>query len=151
MIYQFERPENRIKHSIGGVFLTTCRFASSLAPAHGSPQASDELESLVLNPPDSPKVLVGWHWMRSNLSKSGITRDLEAMKVTGIGGGSGFNISSAVRESHAPTLHKPGPAQTYRSPAHWDALRFSAATYIAWAMPRPAPSRTLWPMNRSGR
>lgn len=65
--------------------------------------------------------------MGSNFSRSGITRDLEAMKATGIGGATVFNISSAVRESHAPILNNPWPAQTYRSPAYWDALRFAAA------------------------
>ncbi len=38
------------------------------------------------------------------------------MKATGIGGATIFNLSSAVQESHAPTLNNLWPAQTYRSP-----------------------------------
>ncbi|MDP4186522.1 MAG: glycosyl hydrolase [Bacteroidota bacterium] len=88
---------------------------------------TNDLESLFRNPPTSVKPYVWWHWMGSNFSKSGITKDLEAMKAEGIGGATIFNLSSAVQESHAPTLNNPWPEQTYRSPAYWEALRFAAA------------------------
>jgi hypothetical protein len=127
MIHHFKPSNNRVKHSISRVSLTSCLLASLHAPVDGAPQASDDLESLFLNPPDSAKPYVWWHWMGSNFSRSGITRDLEAMKATGIGGATVFNISSAVQESHAPTLNNPWPEQTYRSAAYWDALRSAAA------------------------
>ncbi|MBV5283599.1 MAG: hypothetical protein JZU53_14355 [Paludibacter sp.] len=79
------------------------------------------------NPPTAAKPYVWWHWMGSNFSKSGITKDLEAMKEMGIGGATIFNLSSAVQESHAPTQNNPWPEQTYRSPAYWEALRFAAS------------------------
>ncbi len=59
--------------------------------------------------------------------KEGITKDLEAMKAEGIGGATIFNLSSAVQESHAPTLNNPWPEQTYRSPAYWEAIKHAAA------------------------
>ena len=65
--------------------------------------------------------------MGSNFSKSGITKDLEAMKSMGIGGATIFNIASAVQESHVPTLNNPYPTQTYRSEAYWDAIKHAAA------------------------
>lgn len=65
--------------------------------------------------------------MGSNFSKMGITKDLEAMKAEGIAGATIFNLSSAVQESHAPTLNNPWPEQTYRSPAYWDAIQFAAS------------------------
>jgi len=86
-----------------------------------------KLESLFTNPPTTTRPYVWWHWMGSNFSKSGITKDLEAMKAMGIGGATIFNLSSAVQESHAPTLNNPWPEQTYRSPAYWEALRFAAS------------------------
>jgi hypothetical protein len=64
--------------------------------------------------------------MGSNFSKEGITKDLEAMKASGIGGATIFNITSAVQESHAPTLNNPWPDQTYRSPKYWEAMRHAA-------------------------
>lgn len=85
------------------------------------------LESQFLNPPPTSKPYVWWHWMGSNFSKSGITKDLEAMKEMGIGGATIFNLSSAVQESHAPTQNNPWPEQTYRSPAYWDAMKHAAS------------------------
>jgi len=38
------------------------------------------------NPPDSAKPWAYWWWLDSNVSKAGITADLEAMKQQGIGG-----------------------------------------------------------------
>jgi hypothetical protein len=49
------------------------------------------------------------------------------MKASGIGGATIFNITSAVQESHKPTLNNPWPDQTYRSPKYWEAIRHAAA------------------------
>lgn len=89
--------------------------------------ADSKLESDFLNPPVKTRPYVWWHWMGSNFSKDGITKDLEAMKSSGIGGATIFNIASAVQESHKPTLNNPWPEQTYRSPKYWEALRHAAA------------------------
>ena len=70
---------------------------------------------------------VWWHWLGSNFSKDGITKDLEAMKASVVGGATIFNITSSVMLSHAPTLNNPWPDQTYRSPKYWEALRHAAA------------------------
>jgi hypothetical protein len=78
-------------------------------------------------PGDEYRPFVWWHWMGSNFSKEGITKDLEAMKEAGIGGATIFNLASAVQESHAPTENNPWPEQTYRSPAYWEALRHAAS------------------------
>ena len=59
-----------------------------------SSKPTDQLESRFLNPPTSVKPYVWWHWMGSNFSKEGITKDLEAMKESGIGGTTIFNLSS---------------------------------------------------------
>ena len=87
----------------------------------------NNLEEQFLNPPTSAKPYVWWHWMGSNFSKEGITKDLEAMKESGIGGATIFNLASAVQESHYPTLNNPWPEQTYRSLAYWEALKHAAA------------------------
>ena len=68
-------------------------------------------------PADCYKPYVWWHWMGSNFSKEGITKDLEAMKEAGIGGATIFNLASAVQETHAPTENNPWPEQTFRSEA----------------------------------
>ena len=70
---------------------------------------------------------VWWHWMGSNFSKEGITKDLEAMKEAGIGGATIFNLTSAVMESECLMENNPWPEQTYRSEAYWDALKHAAS------------------------
>ncbi len=79
------------------------------------------------NPPLQYRPYVWWHWMGSNFSKEGITKDLEAMKDAGIGGATIFNIASAVQESHTPIDNNPWPEQTYRSEAYWEALKHAAS------------------------
>ncbi|MGV8092103.1 MAG: glycosyl hydrolase [Mangrovibacterium sp.] len=92
-----------------------------------NPKSLDPLETLFLYPPSSAKPYVWWHWMGTNFSRAGITKDLEAMKDAGIGGATIFNLSSKIHEPHATSLNEPWPEQTYRSPAYWDAIRFAAA------------------------
>ncbi len=48
--------------------------------------AARPLEQEFLNPPDTARPWVYWMWMDGNLSREGITADLEAMKKAGIGG-----------------------------------------------------------------
>lgn len=44
------------------------------------------------DPPDFAKVDTWWHWMDGNITKEGITRDLEAMSKQGINQVTIFNI-----------------------------------------------------------
>lgn len=52
---------------------------------YSSAQASD-LENGFRNPPSVVKPWVFWFWMNGNISREGITQDLESMKRVGIGG-----------------------------------------------------------------
>ena len=49
------------------------------------PVRADDLEGNFRNPPDSTRPWCYWYWMSGNISKEGITRDLEAMSKVGIG------------------------------------------------------------------
>ena len=44
------------------------------------------MERSFVNPPDSARPWVYWFWLNGNLTREGITADLEAMKRVGIGG-----------------------------------------------------------------
>ncbi len=59
---------------------------------HGQ-SSLDALESGFLNPPDSAKPRVWWHWMNGNITKEGIKLDLEWMKRVGIGGFQNFDAA----------------------------------------------------------
>ncbi len=47
---------------------------------------NDSLAKAFAKPPESARPWVYWFWLNSNLTKEGITADLEAMKRVGIGG-----------------------------------------------------------------
>ena len=62
--------------SIVSIFLSTI-----LLPLFGF---ATNLETAFQNPPYSARPGTWWHWMSGNISKEGITADLEAMKRVGL-------------------------------------------------------------------
>ena len=52
----------------------------------------DALKGSFVNPPDSARPHTWWHWMNGNITKEGITADLEAMAEVGVGGAQIFNV-----------------------------------------------------------
>ncbi|MBI3118241.1 MAG: glycosyl hydrolase family 43, partial [Candidatus Hydrogenedentes bacterium] len=57
-------------------------LAASLIPA----QAEEDLAAGFANPPQAAKPWVYWFWLNGNITREGITADLEAMQRAGIGG-----------------------------------------------------------------
>ncbi|MDB5242016.1 MAG: glycoside hydrolase [Spirosoma sp.] len=55
--------------------------------------APDGLKTGFVTIPQSAKPRVWWHWMNGNVTKEGITKDLEWMKRVGIGGFQNFDAS----------------------------------------------------------
>ncbi len=74
------------------------------------------LEEGFQTPPESAKVWTWWHWMNGNISKEGITADLEAMKRVGIGGLYNFHVGHQ--------LPIPGTVD-FMSPQWWDLSKFA--------------------------
>jgi len=73
-----------------------------------------------INPPSSSRPRTWWHWTRSNITKEGITKDLEWMKRVGI---AGFQLSD-VNAGTGQTVTNP---IVFGSPEWLDAVRFSAS------------------------
>ncbi|MEI6950086.1 glycosyl hydrolase [Paraflavisolibacter sp. H34] len=48
------------------------------------------------NPPPAAKPYTWWHWMNGNVTREGITLDLEALKRVGIGGVQCFNVGAGI-------------------------------------------------------
>src|SRR2546430_14848688 len=65
------------------LFIAVAIALLCVTPARG---ADDPLAAGFQSPPDSAKPHTWWHWMNGNISKEGITADLEAMKRVGVGG-----------------------------------------------------------------
>ncbi len=51
-----------------------------------APKKEDPLRAGFVKPPDSARPWVYWFWLNGNITREGITADLEAMKRVGIGG-----------------------------------------------------------------
>ncbi|HET7624130.1 MAG TPA: glycosyl hydrolase [Verrucomicrobiae bacterium] len=79
------------------------------------PLRAGDLSSQFVHPPDSAKPHTWWHWMNGNITKTGITADLEAMKEIGLGGATIVNVDCDV---------PPGPVK-FMSPEWRDDFKFA--------------------------
>ena len=66
--------------------------------------AQDEMAKGFLYPPDSARPWVYWYWLGGNVSKEGITADLEAMKRVGLGGADIFDINCGIPSGPVATM-----------------------------------------------
>jgi len=59
-------------------------------------QTPADLERSFANPPPSARPWTWWHWVDGNVTREGITLDLEAMQRVGIGGVQLFNVGCGI-------------------------------------------------------
>jgi hypothetical protein len=104
------------------------RSGSALSETLGTmPDPVHNLSHVFTAPPDSTRPYVLWMWMGSNVSKEGITLDLEAMKQAGIGGATIFSLADTLTPWAGVILNSPTPdIVTFTEP--WWALVRHAAT-----------------------
>lgn len=86
----------------------------------GLAQPTDDLKTGFLNPPDEAKPRTWWHWIGSNITKEGITKDLEWMKRAGIGGFQAFDVSLGMGQTVEKKI-------VFMTPEWLDAIRHTAA------------------------
>ena len=67
------------------------------------PSMGASLEDSFMTPPDTARPYTWWHWVNGNVSREGITKDLESMKAVGIGGFQLFDASVGIPPG--PVLH----------------------------------------------
>lgn len=79
-----------------------------------------DLEAAFRAPPDSAKPHVWWHWMAGNVTRAGITTDLEAMADVGIGGAILFDAGLGTRWG------VPEGDLNFNTPEWYDTVRFTA-------------------------
>lgn len=65
---------------------------------------ADALDDGFAQPPNSAKPQAWWHWMHCNITKEGLTADLEAMAKVGIGGATILDISDAIPAGNVHSL-----------------------------------------------
>jgi hypothetical protein len=88
---------NSNRNILAGLAAVLFAIAASAAP-------TDSLEAGFLNPPDSAKPQTWWHWMNGNITREGITADLEAMKRVGLGGATIVNVDCGIPRGPVPFL-----------------------------------------------
>jgi hypothetical protein len=93
------------------LFSMTAVFCASYAAS----AQTDSLSKSFTNPPPSARPQVWWHWVNGNISKPGITADLEAFKRSGIGGGTICNLGD----------YAPEGGVHFNSEPWWDDMKFA--------------------------
>jgi len=90
-----------IRRMIPGTLLVIMLCATACADTTGT---ETDLARGFVNPPHSAKPHTWWHWMYGNITKEGITADLEAMQQIGLGGAQIFNVDSGVLPGPVPFM-----------------------------------------------
>ena len=98
---------------------TLCMMAATAV----STLCAEPLENAFRDPPREAGVWVWWHWQGNNVTREGITLDLEAMRDSGVAGATIFTIAE---HSWLGVLsNKVNAAMAYRNAAWWDAVTFA--------------------------
>jgi alpha-L-rhamnosidase len=85
-------------------------------------------EALFRSPPPEARPLVYWFWMGRNITKEGITGDLEALKKAGFGGGTMCNLGDQCTPWPYEFLNSINPGMDpYLSPSWWELVRHAAS------------------------
>ena len=89
--------------------------------------APNALEQLFDAPPQSRGANAWWHWQGANVTKSGITRDLEAMKDAGLSGATIFNIQDVGWDCEERMSTPLCPGMEYMNDKWWDLVSFAVS------------------------
>jgi hypothetical protein len=92
---------------------------------NGSVPVTDPAE-VFNNPPESAKPGVLWMWMGSNISREGITKDLETLKSAGFNRTTMFHLADITTSLSAEIGNRPGPEIISRTKPWWEMVRFAA-------------------------
>lgn len=81
------------RHQTAAVLLAVTVFALQSGVAVAAPAEPDALRSGFVDPPNSARPRVWWHWMNGNITLDGLIKDLDWMKRVGIGGAQAFDAN----------------------------------------------------------
>jgi hypothetical protein len=89
--------------------------------------AVEDPEQVFMRPPESAKPGVWWHWMGCNVTKTGITRDLEEFKKSGIGMATIFGMADVCSPWAAHIENSPTDGLIAFTDPWWEMVRHAAA------------------------
>ena len=117
---------------------------------------SGYLENGFKNPPEQAKPRTWWHWTNSNITKDGITKDLEWMKRVGIGGmqladvasGQGQTVEKKIIFGSPEWLDAVKHAASEAQRLNLEMAIFSSAGWSLtggpWIKPQQAMKKLVW-------
>ncbi|MDP9079206.1 MAG: hypothetical protein M3O71_17395 [Bacteroidota bacterium] len=88
--------------------------------------ATNDPEQLFSNPPEAAKPGVLWMWMGANVSKSGITKDLEALKEEGFNSTTMLGLADITNPWGVPIGKDPTPDVIAWTEPWWKLVRHAA-------------------------
>lgn len=109
------------------VMITAAAALTAVATASGEPSPAERLETLFDSPPQSRGANAWWHWQGANVTKLGITRDLEAMKDAGLSGATIFNIQDVGWDCEERMTTPLCPGMEYMNDKWWDLVSFAVS------------------------
>ena len=116
------------QHGISAIdWIWTLNFADRALAANCTTPSPDRLQQLFDEPPQSRGANAWWHWQGANVTKSGITRDLEAMKDAGLSGATIFNIQDVGWDCEERMTTPLCPGMEYMNDKWWDLVSFAAS------------------------
>jgi hypothetical protein len=119
------------KPTLPGMEALMLRFAKCFSIAlmllvTGSALAAESLVEQFRSPPASARPHTWWHWIDGNVTKEGITADLEAMAKAGIGGAHIFNAGTfGGNDAQGRPVNMPKGPVNYNT-AEWRSLMVHA-------------------------
>ena len=102
------------------------RFALGVLVAFPACGNSDELERRFEDPPESARPGVWWHWMGCNVTREGITRDLEAFQRAGIAMVTIFGLADSCTPWAASIANSPTDGLIAFTDPWWELVRYAA-------------------------
>src|SRR5262245_11680442 len=117
---------------------------------------ADDLSAGFANPPDAAKPRTWWHWTGGNVTREGITKDLEWMKRVGIGGfqlidvtfGSGQTVEPKAEVGSGPWLDAVRHSAAEADRLGLEMSIFSSAGWSEtggpWVKPEQAMKKLVW-------
>jgi len=125
-----KRKTDMIKGKIVHRILLAGLLLAPLAGLHAALPAAagkTDLEKVFVTPPDIAKPGVWWHWMGCNVSKEGITRDLEAFKAAGFSSASIFGMADVCTPWAGNIENSPNNGLIAFTDPWWKLVRFAAS------------------------
>ena len=109
------------------VMITAAAALTAVATASGEPSPAERLETLFDSPPQMRGANAWWHWQGANVTKSGITRDLQSMRDAGLSGATIFNIQDVGWDCEERMSTPLCPGLEYMNDKWWDMVSFAVA------------------------